>query len=436
MKKIYTLLLSAAVAVSASAAAPVAQKAFAKDVKAAAAFNPTAVAAKAPAAQAPAKAIANIDEVYGSYKVHGTWSLQNEPDTEDWVMKISAGKTATEVFIQNLTPGTNIFGEVDLTAGTITVPYTNFGKNPQGFDIIFGDVDWSGQQPAMTTNDVVFNVTATGLELQNPDKILAIAAMQNGTLQGWFDFYQQCTFTKFDPDAQWEDAGVTVQFNDDLFLPIFDEAPMTFTVPLQKSKDDPNAFALVDPYKELVTLLGASNIKYDDAETHRLIVHIDGTDMVWFEDFNSGIIYTGAMEENGPEYTSEMVFYTQVGQLCERNGAEAVFAQYPTGFGHFDNGTVTYPIYMEVPQADGSTKQYYNWLVEWNGDILTGGNMNGQFKITGLPDPAGVKDIAVDTNDENAPVEYFNLQGARVSEPAAGLYIRRQGKTVTKVVIK
>ena len=38
--------------------------------------------------------------------------------------------------------------------------------------------------------------------------------------------------------------------------------------------------------------------------------------------------------------------------------------------------------------------------------------------------------------DENAPVEYFNLQGVRVAEPAAGLYIRRQGNNVAKVMVK
>ncbi|MDE6555836.1 MAG: DUF5123 domain-containing protein [Duncaniella sp.] len=38
--------------------------------------------------------------------------------------------------------------------------------------------------------------------------------------------------------------------------------------------------------------------------------------------------------------------------------------------------------------------------------------------------------------DENAPVEYFNLQGIRVENPAAGIYIRRQGNKVTKVMIK
>ncbi len=36
--------------------------------------------------------------------------------------------------------------------------------------------------------------------------------------------------------------------------------------------------------------------------------------------------------------------------------------------------------------------------------------------------------------DANAPVEYFNLQGIRVANPENGVFIRRQGNTVTKVV--
>lgn len=432
MKKIYTLLLSAAVAVSASAAAPVAQKAFAKDVKAAPAISLSGIVAKAPAAQAPAKAIANIDEVYGSYKVDGVDMFEETETHMNSVMKISAGEEANEVFMQGLMPGLNILGTVDLAAGTITVPFTNLGKNSQGYDILFANVliNTTTGQLSYNEDPVVFKVTETGLELQTQLQSMGLAAAMNGTYAGWFEAYFQCTFTKFDPDAQWEDTGITVQYTDDLFLPLFKEAPMTFNVPLQKSKDDPAAFALVDPYKELIGQIGAPNITYDDAATHRMIFHVDGTDLVWFEDFNSGILY----EEEG--ITSEMVFYTQVGQLCESNGAENVAARYPTGFGHFENGTITYPITMSVPQTDGTTKNFYNWLVEWNGNIIGGGNDNDAFKISGLPTPAGVKDIAVDTNDENAPVEYFNLQGARVSEPAAGLYIRRQGKTVTKVVIK
>ncbi|MDE5642470.1 MAG: hypothetical protein K2I56_03160 [Muribaculaceae bacterium] len=48
---------------------------------------------------------------------------------------------------------------------------------------------------------------------------------------------------------------------------------------------------------------------------------------------------------------------------------------------------------------------------------------------------AGVGNITVDEADENAPVEYYNLQGVRVQNPENGLYIRRQGKNVTKVIL-
>lgn len=49
---------------------------------------------------------------------------------------------------------------------------------------------------------------------------------------------------------------------------------------------------------------------------------------------------------------------------------------------------------------------------------------------------SGINDVIADS-DANAPVEFFNLQGARISNPAAGqLVIRRQGKTVTKVLVK
>ena len=38
--------------------------------------------------------------------------------------------------------------------------------------------------------------------------------------------------------------------------------------------------------------------------------------------------------------------------------------------------------------------------------------------------------------DANAPVEYFNLQGVRVANPENGVYLRRQGNKVSKVLVK
>lgn len=46
---------------------------------------------------------------------------------------------------------------------------------------------------------------------------------------------------------------------------------------------------------------------------------------------------------------------------------------------------------------------------------------------------SGVADLTV---DENAPVEYYNLQGVKVANPENGIFIRRQGTKVEKIMIK
>lgn len=46
---------------------------------------------------------------------------------------------------------------------------------------------------------------------------------------------------------------------------------------------------------------------------------------------------------------------------------------------------------------------------------------------------SGIDDIEID--NANAPVEYYNLQGVKVQNPENGLYIKKQGKKVSKVVL-
>lgn len=66
---------------------------------------------------------------------------------------------------------------------------------------------------------------------------------------------------------------------------------------------------------------------------------------------------------------------------------------------------------------------YYPIEVEFNGKTET-------------PEvPTGINDVTVDGAD--APVEYFDLQGIRVSNPQAGrMVIRRQGTNVEKILVK
>lgn len=48
-------------------------------------------------------------------------------------------------------------------------------------------------------------------------------------------------------------------------------------------------------------------------------------------------------------------------------------------------------------------------------------------------DTSGINSISV---DNSADIEYYNLQGVRVANPENGIYIRRQGNSVSKVLVK
>jgi hypothetical protein len=61
---------------------------------------------------------------------------------------------------------------------------------------------------------------------------------------------------------------------------------------------------------------------------------------------------------------------------------------------------------------------------------------NNVIKFSSLTLTTGTNSVSSIAVDNTAPVEYFNLQGVRVANPQNGLFIRRQGNTATKVLVK
>ncbi len=88
-----------------------------------------------------------------------------------------------------------------------------------------------------------------------------------------------------------------------------------------------------------------------------------------------------------------------------------------------ETGTWTAPVW-EAPEA-GATEVSFALKGTVQINVIT-------VTLKGKLD--GVDNVAVD--NENAPVEYFNLQGVRVANPENGLFIRRQGNNVSKVIIR
>lgn len=67
-------------------------------------------------------------------------------------------------------------------------------------------------------------------------------------------------------------------------------------------------------------------------------------------------------------------------------------------------------------------------------DILIQGIKVFTYTQTDYPQSGSAVD-EIET-DQNAPVEYFNLQGMKVSGDMPGIYVRRQGSKVSKVIVK
>ncbi len=114
-------------------------------------------------------------------------------------------------------------------------------------------------------------------------------------------------------------------------------------------------------------------------------------------------------------------------------GDDGIWAQ--SGDGQVERTTTVATIDL---QAIGITSE--NIAERLNSDrLMIQGNPEGgnPFNFTAVAlrhDPSGITDI---TADEDAPVEFFNLQGVRVSgDLTPGLYIRRQGSVATKIAVK
>ena len=72
-------------------------------------------------------------------------------------------------------------------------------------------------------------------------------------------------------------------------------------------------------------------------------------------------------------------------------------------------------------------------------DVNGNKNSNGVIRVRSIKaiyDNYGQVSVDNVVIDSEAPVEYYNLQGIRVNNPSAGIYIRKQGNKTSKIIIK
>lgn len=143
------------------------------------------------------------------------------------------------------------------------------------------------------------------------------------------------------------------------------------------------------------------------------------------------VVPTGDVEEDSGFYdilTAKSSY--PVGKLYALSGNGVTDVKYPYVYA---DAAAQYSYVTKLDKAEYGYEYYASF--NFSGYDADNGYLDDYYlEFYFNSKPSGVATVAVD--DENAPVEYYNLNGQRVLNPENGLFIRKQGSKVSKVIIR
>ncbi len=423
MKKLYTIALAAAMAFGASAAAPQVQTTIAplpaKAVKNITLAEGAVVGAEKATFPTIRKAV-SAEQLFGTYIWNYFCPLGQGTDEKD-ELEFSAGTNPNEVLVSGISGGMTVVGTADFNAGTVTMEAQLLVENTQvntGTSTVAANIYFfpcyvdENDQPQITEEAAVITITATGAEMDEMKGFCVAALSLDGSqLYGYFNL---CLFNEFEKyifsdhwtsvgDAEFKAGFIYAMFVGTDGLSTIETIPSA-SVPAYRSVEDPNIIRLNNAYAA----------PFDDPTMADPML-IDLTDP------NCVVVpmqYTGiGVRDMGAAYIlSRSENYESIDAFLASDMAKYVILLK-------DSNVIDIPaggIWWFFPEGDP--------------EHLYGAKNELPSRITL---PAGwnaIDNITVEGVD--APVEYYNLQGIRVANPENGLYIRRQGKNATKILVK
>lgn len=233
----------------------------------------------------------------------------------------------------------------------------------------------------------------------------------------WADFDGEPLFLtvfesfKLQGESLWTNLGVG-KYKDNLVAAVYemtaDDVPEV-EVNVYEKTNSPGIYKVQDAWKEFY---------WGDGD---LEIDLTDPDFGFIYDLNTGVVYD---ESKGSIWLFGTTYY------YFENGydKESWIAQY---------GTENYIISLDkatnrIILRNGAACFWYP--ESGDNQAWLRGSFHGYVQ---LPTQSAIDNVAVDAADENAPVEYYNLQGVKLANPEAGqVVIRRQGSKVSKIFVK
>ncbi len=221
-----------------------------------------------------------------------------------------------------------------------------------------------------------------------------------------------------DYDSKWEDYG-TADFTDDYLASYYNDFPIKTATGLKLQKHTGSEiYRIFNPYSSSDTWTSEwSRLKIAEPEVNSYFV-------INAENPEHAYIYINPIDITDGDGIRLVVGSAAHYNIINGRTEEAITEKGYWGTITKDGNTAT----VTFPQTTLMMRPI-------NSEYPMFANYNNGFKAVLNGTPSGIGDITSDMGND-APVEYYNLQGMRVDNPENGLYIRRQGTTVTKVLVK
>lgn len=359
-------------------------------------------------------ALANVtvDEVVGNYE----WTYQSELALDEGrravPIEITAGSTPNTVRIKGMYLDYTFIADIDSRAETLSL-------RSQTVDIDFSlgaikvyNVEWDDLgNPVAYERPVVASI-ADGKIIFNPDDMIGIGYGDLGMyyLLGSDNMFApgEDKYFSFNPE-EWTSAGIGSIVDGWLsyhYLGV-DDSSVSWDAEYLVNNKNPYLFCILNPFDDEIW----EPYNQDKSAEGYIVFDISDPDFVKLRTY----VYSGFTDaEYGKLYmysTDSHLHYVD-GKTYDQLLDEASFS-----ISTLEDGVVTIP--MPAFGTESRPVGHYGWGMAYSQLILPE-NYEGSVDTIG------------ETTDSRT--EYYDLQGRRISAPQKGIYIKRQGSSVEKVI--